>query len=121
MTMLLPLETGINFSDEFILRVIFPLSVIFISTLVFWAIREVRRFNTALITLNDTLTKFSRLLYGEKDIEEWEGLIRMCVNTKRGEIQTKQGLVSLMKFLIREKIIIPDDDLKDTIDKLKDR
>ncbi len=77
-----------------------------------YLVREVRR----LIRL---IERHEKVLFGDSDIEEWEGLVKLTLANKRYSINDRRAFIYLISILCRNKTIEMDGELEEALDHLK--
>lgn len=69
--------------------------------------------------IDTTLERHERVLFGDANVSEWEGLVRTSVNIKKHEMINRESFLALVQILISSGVINPDDDVKQMIDNIK--
>ena len=81
-------------------------------TSILWVVRELRR----LIKL---IERHEKVLFGDTDISDWVGLVKISLSNRQYSIIERKALVLLIQILCRNKTIELDSDLKDVLELLK--
>lgn len=77
-----------------------------------WLVKEVR----ALIKL---IKRHEKVLFGDEDISDWDGLVKICLANKKYSINDRRAFIALISILHRNKVIDVDSELQESIDILK--
>lgn len=83
-----------------------------LTTLIIYLIREVR----ILVRL---IKRHEKVLFGDPDIEDWNGLVKMCLASKKYSINDRRAFIALISILCRNKIIELDGELTESMELLK--
>lgn len=83
-----------------------------LSALIIYLTREVRR----LVRL---IERHEKVLFGDPDIEDWNGLVKMCLASKKYSINDRRAFIALISILCRNKTIELDGELTESIEILK--
>lgn len=65
------------------------------------------------------LQKHEKILFGDSDIQEWEGIVKIAIANRKYTIADRRAFIALVSTLCKTNTIILDDDLRDAIDTLK--
>lgn len=83
-----------------------------ISLILAYLVRETRK----LIKL---IERHEKVLYGDPDIQDWDGLVKVALSNKRYSINERRAFIYLISILCRNKVIEMDKELEETLDQLK--
>lgn len=83
-----------------------------ITSLLLYLVREVRR-------LVHLIERHEKVLFGDSDIQEWEGLVKICISNRKYAIDDRRAFIYLVSILCKNNIITMDDELMEALDKLK--
>ena len=77
-----------------------------------WLVKETR-------TLIKLIKRHEKVLFGDEDISDWDGLVNICLANKKYSINDRRAFIALISILHRNKIIDFDSELQESIDILK--
>jgi hypothetical protein len=65
------------------------------------------------------IERHEKVLYGDQDIADWVGLVKISLNNREYSITSRRVLILLVSILCRNKTIELDPELKELLDLLK--
>lgn len=77
-----------------------------------YLVRETRR----LVRL---IERHEKVLFGDQDIEDWEGLVKLALANRRYSINDRRAFIYLISILCRNKVIEMDKELEEALEHLK--
>lgn len=80
--------------------------------LIIYLVKEVRE----LVSL---IERHEKVLFGDPDIEDWVGLVKLCLSNKKYAINDRRAFIALVAILCRNKQIELDEELKESLSLLK--
>lgn len=92
--------------------IITGIAIAIIIALLTYLTKEIRR-------LINLIQRHEKVLFGDIDIQDWDGLIKICLSNKKYSISDRRAFIALVSILCKNKVIEMDDELRDSIETLK--
>jgi hypothetical protein len=90
-----------------------------LSAFILYLSRKVSTVIELIHTHDENLRKFERILFGDPDIQEWEGLVKISLANKKYSINDRRAFIILISKLCKNKALEMDNELTEAIDLLK--
>jgi len=83
-----------------------------ITSVLVYLVRETRR----LIRL---IERHEKILFGDTDIEDWDGIVKMCLSNRKYMNNDRRAFIYLISILCKNKTIEMDSELSEALEALK--
>jgi hypothetical protein len=102
----------VDIIDDFTLKIIIAVAASLITAAILYLARVVNK-------LVKLIERHEKILYGDPDITDWPGLVKISLNQREYGINDRRAFILLVQILCRNKTIELDGELKEILDIIK--
>jgi len=101
-----------DLTDDYLIKIAAGVTTTVAISLLYYIGNRVNR-------ISKLLDKHEKVLFGDADIEEWQGVVKITISNRKYTLSDRKALIELINILKSNGTIELTEDLRDAINQLK--